>query len=360
MSELLSAKFISPALDQASIYSDLNSLDNIRRQGLTDEQGAIKKAAKEFEAFFMNMMLKSMRQASAVIGEDSPFSSQQEKMFIGMLDEQMSVNLSQDGHFGIAEMMIAQLSQKNSDTEKPSKFPERAAVSRIDNAHVVKGTKPLTYSSRDALVSVEKAIEKNTVAINSIKNKQLDVKKYEQAVNAKVMVEQPKLQPEKKAVFKNIKEFVSTLLPYAKKAAQKLSVDPKLLIAQAALETGWGKFIMHDGEGKPGHNLFGIKASNRWQGEKINIDTLEVDNQAFKKVNASFRKYNSFAESFDDYVDFVTQNPRYQKAVEAAENANEYINELQNSGYATDPDYAEKILRIFDDKKFFEFNEATE
>ncbi len=328
------------SFDQASIYSDLNSLDSIRKQGLTDETGAIKKAAKEFEAFFMNMLFKSMRQATDVIGQDSPFNSQQEKMFTSMLDEQMSVDLAQKGSFGIADLMVKQLTHHQTPPVRKTLESTSNQLEQISqgsqNISQVVAMKPVHTEKALTTLSNEK-IEESTLSNAAIISNELPLN--------------PVTKPEKKALFDDAKEFIQGVLPYAVDAAKKLSLDPRMLIAQAALETGWGKFIMHDDSGNPGFNLFGIKANSGWSGEKINVDTLEVENQQFKKINAAFRKYNNLGESFSDYVDFIQNNSRYQTAVELAKDANAFIEELQSAGYATDPDYAEKIQRIFNDPK---------
>jgi peptidoglycan hydrolase FlgJ len=363
-----------PSLEQASIYTDLSSLDNIRRQGQVDELGAIKKAAKEFEAFFMNMMLKSMRQASDVIGEDSPLASQQEQMYVGMMDEQLSVNLSQGGHLKIADLMVAQLANENVRVKnsldlthhlKNIKNPpaEKQPIESADIDPLRKISMPSKTQLPEVSLRAEQpaqpthfqAQEKSeTISAHKINAVQTGEKAVLE-VNPVVQI-----KPTKKALFDQIQDFISELMPFAQKAAEKLSMDPRLLIAQAALETGWGQFIMHDDKGSPGFNLFGIKAGDNWQGESITIDTLEVEDQQVKKVNANFRKYNSFSESFDDYINFVTSSPRYQNAVNSAPKAKEYIEELQSSGYATDPQYAEKVLRIFEDQKLQNFAKGSE
>ncbi len=318
----------SQQFEQASIYSDLNSLDSIRKMALTDKESALKKAAKEFEAFFLNMMLKSMRQASQVIGDDSPMSSPQEKMYTSMLDEQLSVDLSQNGLLGIADLMTKQLSN---NVSKPETNHMASKISRLE----------FTQKTNKASSVVPDKELKSVIKLEK------DLVEDKKELNDSQVVAENNLKAEKKSLFDNTKDFVKTLLPYAKKAANLLGLDPKLLIAQAALETGWGKFIMHDESGKPGFNLFGIKSHKSWQGEEIKIDTLEVENQSFKKVKANFRKYSDFSQSFDDYVEFVKANPRYEKALNVTHDANQYMKELQSAGYATDPNYADKVLRIF-------------
>ena len=350
-------------LDQASIYSDLNSLDKIRQLGQKDEVAAIKKAAQEFEAFFMNMMLKSMRQASEVIGDDSMFGSEQEKMFTGMMDEQMAVNLSQAGHLGIAELMMSQLGRKEPPETNPKNIDSfvgnRTATNNLDlNTQINDSRIQLSTSVSPAQMNPAQAgpVQSNPALASPVSEQ---VKKVvEQIVSSDlteinpskpVEVSAPTIAPEKKSLFDSAQSFVSMLLPYAQKAAEKLNIDPRVLISQAALETGWGKFIMHDEQGKPGFNLFGIKANSNWQGDSIKIDTLEVIENQVKKIKASFRKYESFAQSFEDYVDFISTQPRYQKAVESSHEPKTFTEQLQSSGYATDPEYSNKIMRIFNE-----------
>ena len=339
-------------LNQASIYSDLNSLDKIRQLGQKDEVAAIKKAAQEFEAFFMNMMLKSMRQASEVIGDDSLFGSQQEKMFTGMMDEQLAVNLSQAGHLGIAELMMSQLGIKQQPARKPSQLHEFVGNRDVlgtpsSGINAVNSTRQATNSVKtsEPIPSVTPLHNAESKVVAQQTNVQVELGETKQGQapsEAKV--------PEKKSLFDTAQNFISQLLPYAQKAAAKLNLDPRVLISQAALETGWGKFIMHDEQGNPGFNLFGIKANSNWKGDTIKIDTLEVIESRVKKVKASFRKYESFAQSFEDYVDFISTQPRYQKAVESSEEPKKFTEQLQSSGYATDPEYSNKIMRIFNEE----------
>ncbi|MCW8878756.1 MAG: flagellar assembly peptidoglycan hydrolase FlgJ [Kangiellaceae bacterium] len=338
-------------LNQASIYSDLNSLDKIRQLGKKDEVAAIKKAAQEFEAFFMNMMLKSMRQASAVIGDDSMFGSQQEKMFTGMMDEQLAVNLSQSGHLGIAELMMAQLGIKEQPESKPSQL--EGFIGTSSNQIIPNSGNELksnlhqssNFSKDSKLTSNVTPLSENHDEVKPSKDRARD---GVQEIESTGISSQSQL-PEKKSLFDSAQKFISQLLPYAQKAAEKLNLDPRVLISQAALETGWGKFIMHDERGNPGFNLFGIKANSNWNGDTIKIDTLEIVESQVKKIKASFRKYESFAQSFEDYVDFISTQPRYQKAVESSQEPKKFTEQLQSSGYATDPEYSNKIMRIFND-----------
>ena len=158
-------------------------------------------------------------------------------------------------------------------------------------------------------------------------------------------IAQPPLAPGK-AAFSSPQEFVATMLPMAEAAAEKIGVDPRYLVAQAALETGWGKSIIRTRDGESSHNLFGIKSHGSWEGESARVLTTEYKGGKAIKEAASFRAYDSYAQSFDDYVSFLQNNGRYEKALNVTENPERFVKELQQAGYATDPNYARKISQI--------------
>ncbi|MDI3274768.1 flagellar assembly peptidoglycan hydrolase FlgJ [Pseudomonas sp. AL03] len=153
------------------------------------------------------------------------------------------------------------------------------------------------------------------------------------------------LAPAKKA-FSSADEFVNTMLPMAKEAAERIGVDPRYLVAQAALETGWGKSVMRAQDGSSSHNLFGIKASSSWKGESARAITSEFRNGERVKETAEFRSYASYKDSFHDLVTLLQTNNRYQDVVKSADNPEQFVRELQKAGYATDPNYASKISQI--------------
>ena len=149
-----------------------------------------------------------------------------------------------------------------------------------------------------------------------------------------------------KKAFGSKDEFIAAMLPMAEKAAEKIGVDPRYLVAQAALETGWGKSIIRHSDGSSSHNLFGIKTHNSWDGESTKVLTTEYKGGKAVKEAASFRQYDSFAQSFEDYVSFLQSNGRYETALKSTENPERFVRELQQAGYATDPHYARKINQI--------------
>lgn len=282
-------------------YTDLNSLQNIRKNALKDQDLALRQVAQQFESMFIQMMLKSMRSANEVFGQDNPLNSSEMKHHQDMYDKQLSLSLSSSNNVGLADAFYRQM-QKN-------------YVPNSENSKVnVTDKNPLSDKSNIS-----------TYQSTNIPQRIIDA-----------------------SVLENLKtpqDFVDAITPYAKKAAEVLGVDHKVLIAQAALETGWGEHIVRDENGNQSFNLFNIKADRRWQGASINVPTLEYVNGIAQRENANFRRYASIEDSFSDYQKFLEQ-PRYQKALAVTDDANLFIKELHSAGYATDPKYSEKISRL--------------
>ncbi|TJY62871.1 flagellar assembly peptidoglycan hydrolase FlgJ [Sinimarinibacterium sp. CAU 1509] len=141
-------------------------------------------------------------------------------------------------------------------------------------------------------------------------------------------------------------EFVSTVMPHARQAAEKIGVPAEVLVAQAALETGWGRHQLRHPDGSASFNFFGIKADKRWQGSDVSSRTTEFSQGRMHRTQASFRSYDSIADAFDDYVNFLQSNPRYADALRHGGDARQFTSGLQKAGYATDPRYSDKIMRI--------------
>jgi len=294
------------AADTQSIsdnYLDANSLNKITQLGKKDNQAALKEVAKQFEALFLKQMLKTMRDTNQIFAEDNPLNSQEMQFHQDMMDHQWVLNLASGKGIGLAEVFYRQMSPESIKRQDPNltlPLPGRGAVLPSGKGEVRSG----------AFVPTEDIQSGSHQKINS---------------------------PD---------DFVAGIMPYAEAAAKKLNLDPDVLIAQAALETGWGKHLLRDAQGNNSFNLFNIKATDSWQGKKVSVSTLEYDKGIAKKENANFRSYNSYAESFSDYVKLISESPRYEKAKSLVGDAAAYLDALQEGGYATDPDYADKIKSV--------------
>jgi flagellar protein FlgJ len=291
--------------------NDIKGLDELRRAAQSGDSKALDEAAKQFEAIFVQMMLKSMRKAQDVMADkDSPFNSEQVKFYRDMHDTQIASDLASNGSIGLAEIIVRQLG-KTGDGYMP------AGALRNDGN--------LSSINRSTIASTQQAQDE-------------------------VLGKQPikTFQSFKTAAFDDAQSFIEQLYPAAKQAAEQLGIDPKALLAQAAIETGWGQHMIHNTSGKNSHNLFGIKADRRWQGDRAMVDTIEFQQGVAATKKAPFRMYDSFADSMQDYVGFVKQNPRYEAAVQKSQSPLDYFSELQKAGYATDPEYARKVINVFE------------
>ncbi|MCP4324047.1 MAG: flagellar assembly peptidoglycan hydrolase FlgJ, partial [Alteromonadales bacterium] len=144
--------------------------------------------------------------------------------------------------------------------------------------------------------------------------------------------------------FNEPQDFVTALIEPAQKVQQTLGVPFEVVIAQAALETGWGQKMIKAQDGGSSNNLFNIKADSRWAGDKITKETLEFEQGAMVKKSEPFRTYQSLTDSVDDYINFLSTSERYQDALQQSGNVEHFLQGLQKAGYATDPQYADKIL----------------
>lgn len=194
----------------------------------------------------------------------------------------------------------------------------------------------------DEQISISLA-DTNTLGLAEMMMVQLDKSRQRTTQSRLQMLDSA---PVKKVAFTSAEEFFSTLLPFAEREAMRMELDPKFLLAQAALETGWGKSVMHSAATGNSHNLFGIKADRGWHGDRVVIDSLEVEQGVAQKVKSPFRAYSSYADSFRDYADFIMANPRYRSVPGSGSDDIAFVNGLVEGGYATDPQYADKILRV--------------
>jgi len=251
----------------------------LKRAAAKNDPTAVRKVAQQFESMFTRMMLKSMRDA---VGTDPLFGSDQEKMYQGMYDDQLALQMSKGRGLGLADMLVRQL-------QKMGGAAATAAPA---------GTTP---AAKPALPAASAATQRS---------------------------------------------FIQGLLPQARQAGEQLGVDPSNLLAQAALETNWGRSLPHDSSGQTSNNLFGIKATGAWEGASVQAATTEVTGAGAASVTAPFRSYEDATQSFQDYVSLLRSNPRYAAALNTGTDSRAFASGLQRGGYATDPDYARKVSAI--------------
>jgi len=330
------------------LYTDLNQLQSLKTKANSDEKGALKEAAQQFEQLFLSMMLKSMREANAAFGEDNIFNSSETELFQDMLDQQSTLDMAKQGGIGLADVLVRQLSQ--SMDMRPSKDDDDDGKgSKSDTEQMLNRAFDSTANAAASamLGRVYQAGQQSNQQGESTASVEVPENTQEQIQAGVALAGDASTRPESlPGRFETPEQFVEALLPLAESVAGELGVDPKVLLAQAALETGWGRFITQDQQ-RNSYNLFNIKTGSRWEGDQVRVSTLEYNQGIPQREMASFRAYDSYEDSFRDYVNFLKNSPRYQIALEHADNPARYLQELQAAGYATDPAYADKIERIF-------------
>ncbi|SEG58658.1 flagellar assembly peptidoglycan hydrolase FlgJ [Marinobacterium lutimaris] len=333
-----------PGRTDAALYSDFTALSKLKSEAGKDKNAALQQVAEQFEQVFMNMMLKTMREANQSFAEDNPFNSSEVEMYQGMLDQQLTMELSRGNGFGLADIIVRQLggSDLNPETlrqalQMPGDDQQLDEAVRqgdsINEALLNLAARRVAGSSLDAVTQIS---QKLSAAEATAVDAETETSTTAAASTAKESV-----------TFDSPEQFVQRLLPLAENAAKALGVDPRVLVAQAALETGWGRSVIRDAAGQSTNNLFNIKANGGWSGDRVAVQTLEYRNGLPQPERAEFRAYDSLEQSLDDYVQFIQNNPRYENALKQSGNPVAYLQELQRAGYATDPEYADKIERIF-------------
>jgi flagellar protein FlgJ len=329
MSNALPSNFGNVGVSGAGVLDqrlslDVQGVDALRRTARTSPQEGAKQAAKQFEVMFMQMMLKSMREATP---SDGLLGGQQEKTYTSMLDQQLAQNLSGRG-LGLAEAMLTQLNRAMAP-EGMQPLPGAAA-------------EPAGRISPAGALSVP--AEKNSSAIQNgysvppVRSRAADLSLYEAAGSGTASAKGG-------SPTADIEDFMSKISAAAQRASQESGVPAQLIMAQAALESGWGKRQIRAEDGSTSYNLFGIKAGKNWKGSVVNATTTEYVDGVAQKTKANFRAYGSYDEAFSDYARFMVSNPRYANVV-ASSDAVAAAHGLQRAGYATDPQYGGKLVRI--------------
>ncbi|MDO6718407.1 flagellar assembly peptidoglycan hydrolase FlgJ [Psychrosphaera sp. 1_MG-2023] len=349
-------------LGDAGNYLDIAGIQQLKAHAGAnpDDKEALKQAAEHFESIFINMMLQSMRKANAAFEEGNPMHSNTTKFFRDMYDQQLATDMASKGSLGLSELIVQQLSNdperyRNGTTLRNDATFERHEFGNTSQTNA-QTTDPLNQYPTDKLPLSASFLDPALLSPNGVKNhfNQMvdDAFKHVGLTVNPVATDIAQQQKKEPAEFDTPKDFVSQIWSYAKKAASEIGLNPAVMVAQTALETGWGKHIIEDKNGESSFNLFNVKAHRDWEGAKAAQSTLEFENGLPVRKIEPFRVYDNFSESFDDFVNFLKSNGRYDEALERTGNAEHFLHSLQKAGYATDPNYADKILGILQSNSF--------
>lgn len=305
-----------------SFALDVQGVADLRLKAKTDPDAALKGAAKQFEAVFMQMLMKSMRDT---VGEDSMFDSEDTKQYTAMLDQQLSQSLSGKG-LGLAEAMVRQL--RGSAMATGNQGPTGSGGSSMGAAMAAAAA-----SSAGSPPTSLRPAQGAPMAIDPARVGVTGSGSATAPAPASGLGSSPS-------------NFVNTLWPHAAEASRATGIPPSFMIGHAALETGWGKSEIRGADGQPSYNLFSIKAGKGWTGPTVETVTTEYVNGVPQKSVEKFRAYASYAEAFKDYASLLKSSPRYSVAVNSNNDPAVFAAGLQQGGYATDPMYADKLNRI--------------
>ena len=338
----------------------------------TKDIESIRKVAQQFESLFLNEMLKSMRKANEIFRQDNPLHSRESEFYQTWLDTQLSQEWSQQKGIGLADMLVKQLTQRDSKQPRVQQALSDQPITVSEKSHQALHTQQQTQTKASITTPLDSSIHdqlankawQSTPLLPSAPNSKAQSLQQQQA-NESATLDQPNdsslLSRARAFVFKDQHDFLNKLYPMAQKAANELAISTELLLAQAALETGWGQHIIKDEQGQSGYNLFGIKAKeNTEKADAIASTTKEYTNDQWVKIQDYFRRYPSLDDSFKDYVNLVKNTQRYQAVMQDVINVDQsllqaadkqqqdraYLTKLHQAGYATDPHYIDKVLAV--------------
>lgn len=303
-------------------FNHLNRLHHGVRAGGDQQHIHDKQTAQQFEALLIQQLLKQSRQAA---GPGSLFDSSQTRLVQGMRDDQLAMQLASPG-LGLAQALMEQIRTARGDSMHANnavdRTPPELALSRLPHLR-----SSISESdggeNRPVLSSISELINLLSKPANAV-----------EYVAGAI-----------RGAPKHIHEFVDRMGAAARHAAEESGVPARLILSQAALESGWGRREIKHEDGSTTHNLFGIKATGGWKGKVAHIMTTEFENGVARKVMQPFRAYDSYAESFADYAKLIGNNKRYSEVL-TAPSAEEAAHRIQAAGYATDPAYADKLISI--------------
>ncbi|WP_239549551.1 flagellar assembly peptidoglycan hydrolase FlgJ [Alloalcanivorax marinus] len=311
---------------QARFALDMQGLERLKQGAARDPGGQLREAANQFEGLFLHRMIQAMRDA---VPRSGLTDSSQMRFYESLYDQQLSQHLAGRG-VGLADQLVAQLSKY------------------VDHGDIARGT-PRALPGV-AASGADAAAPEATVAPPPVSGAPAN---RSAAVGPRTDLEAPR--PPLRAAANTTppsgrsapQAFIDELLTPARDAARRTGVPAPLILAQAALETGWGRHRITTEDGADSHNLFGIKAGADWRGRTTDVTTHEyIDGQRVRRVER-FRVYDSYQDAFADHGRLLTGNDRYAGVLRAGDTG-QAARALQDGGYATDPAYADKLVRLMD------------
>ena len=332
---------INSNLDKAHTYTDFSGLNALKSEALNDKEAALEAVSKQFESMFISMVMKSMREANKTFSEGNFLQSNETEFYQEMFDSQLSLTLSKGRGLGVADAMMRQMSKQiegiaQSDSNNPLLHKNIADYPR---------NSPVEKAARKAVELADALVEINTKLDDAGKRSAESVESLHTTDTQANDIPAP-------VIFDTPDQFIEHLYPLALQVEKETGINAKVMLAQSALETGWGKHMINNPDDQASFNLFGIKADSRWGGEKTEIITTEYRGGVAMKERAEFRSYNGYEDSFRDYAEFLQENPRYEPAMQYLNNPQKFTETLQDAGYATDPAYSQKIQRILNGDVF--------
>ncbi|MBX9428698.1 flagellar assembly peptidoglycan hydrolase FlgJ [Ralstonia pseudosolanacearum] len=344
---------------------DAQGFESLKQTARTDPTAAAKTVAKQFDAIFVNMMLKQMREASP---QNGLLDSSSSKMYTSMLDQQLSQTLASRG-VGVADQLLKQMLRQAAKTNPDASGSVNTALSRTTATNTAlpgaagstttDAAKAIARASLNGLAATAAAgTEDDGSGISTVPRPGLEervqralaaLRKQAEAQSSSGTLPEADLSSvASQPAGDRMSSFYNKLIDHATQASQETGIPASFMIGHAALESGWGRREIRAKDGTSSHNLFGIKAGGSWTGPTTEVMTTEYVGGVAHKVKEKFRAYGSYAEAFKDYANLLSSNPRYSNVVAAGagKDAASFARGLQRAGYATDPNYANKIMAV--------------
>lgn len=302
-------------LSSRGFVLDTKSVADLRTKIRQDPQAGLKQAAQQFEGMLLQLMLKSMRDATP---QDGLLDSDQSRFYTSIMDQQLAQNLSSQGKLGFAKLIEQQLGRNMASAAAAPAGETNATLELLQKAVLAKQAANSAALAAGGAERIRSAPVETTPSVPA---------------------------PSGAAGGGAAGDFVNRIWTSAVEAASSTGVPAPFLVAHAALESGWGKSEIRSADGTASHNVFGVKAGRSWQGPTVEVQTTEYVNGIAQPAREKFRVYASYTEAFRDYASLLRNNPRFSSVL-GQQDGTQFARSLQQSGYATDPMYADKLSRI--------------